>query len=108
MTVKLTKKQLAVLNYIQDFTEEKGCSPSYREIMEGLELASVSSVAEHVDNLVAKGVIKKVPNTARSLQILDYRHDETVALFKARMLEVLEEDKQILKRAAEILDIDID
>jgi SOS-response transcriptional repressor LexA len=76
--------------------------------MEGLELASVSSVAEHVDNLVAKGVIKKVPNTARSLQILDYRQDETVALFKARMPEVLEEDKQILKRAAEILDIDID
>ena len=45
MTVKLTKKQLAVLNYLQDFTEEKGYSPSYREMMAGLGLSSVSAVA---------------------------------------------------------------
>lgn len=59
MTVKLTKKQLAVLNYLQDFTEEKGYSPSYREMMAGLGLSSVSAVAEHVENLVEKGVLKK-------------------------------------------------
>ena len=78
MTVKLTKKQLAVLNFIQDFTEEKGCSPSYREIQAGLELSSVSAVAEHIDNLVSKGVVKKNAGEARSLEILDYKHEETV------------------------------
>ena len=99
MTVKLTKKQLAVLNYLQDFTEEKGYSPSYREMMAGLGLSSVSAVAEHVENLVEKGVLKKVPGAARSLEILDYKHEETGELFKVRM---------ILQEAATILGIDID
>ena len=108
MTVKLTKKQLAVLNYLQDFTEEKGYSPSYREMMAGLGLSSVSAVAEHVENLVEKGVLKKVPGAARSLEILDYKHEETVELFKVRMMDCTEEEKKILQEAATILGIDID
>ena len=107
MAIKLTKKQLAVLNFIQDFTEESGYSPSYREIQAGLELASVSAVAEHIDNLVSKGVLRKVPGAARSLEILDYRHEETVALFKARLLSAAPEEREILEKAALILDIDI-
>lgn len=105
MAIKLTKKQLAVLNYIQDFTEEKGISPSYREIQAGLELASVSAVAEHIDNLVAKGVLKKVPGAARTLEILDYKHEETVELFKTKMLTCTEEEKAILEKAMEILNL---
>ena len=108
MTVKLTKKQLAVLNYLQDFTEERGYSPSYREMMAGLGLSSVSAVAEHVENLVEKGVLKKVPGAARSLEILDYKHEETVELFKVRMMDCTEEEKKILQEAATILGIDID
>lgn len=108
MTVKLTKKQLALLNYIQDFTEENGYSPSYREIQAGLGLASVSAVAEHIDNLVNKAVVRKVPGAARSLEILDYRHEETVELFKVKLESCNEEEKKILEKAAEILDIDIE
>ena len=107
MAVKLTKKQLAVLNFLQDFTEENGYSPSYREIMSGLGLSSVSAVAEHVENLVEKGVLKKVPGAARSLEVLDYKHEETVELFKVRMMDCTEEEKKILKEAATILGIDI-
>ena len=107
MSIKLTKKQLAVLEFIQDFTEEKGYSPSYREIMAGLGLSSVSAVAEHIDNLVARGVLKKNPGEARTLEVLDYRHEETVGLFKAKMLSCTEEEKTILVQAAEILDLDL-
>ena len=108
MAVKLTKKQLAVLDYLQDFTEENGYSPSYREIAAGLNLYSVSAVAEHIDNLVSKGVLKKVPGAARSLEVLDYKHEETVELFKVRMMDCSEEEKKVLARAAEILGIDLE
>lgn len=108
MGTKLTKKQLAVLDFLRDFTEENGYSPSYREIMAGLSLTSVSAVAEHIDNLVAKGALKKVPGAARSLEILDYKHEETVELFKVRMLDASEEEKTILLKAAEILGLDLD
>ena len=106
--VKLTKKQLAVLEFLEDFTEENGYSPSYREIMAGLGLTSVSAVAEHVENLVEKGVLKKVPGAARSLEILDYKHESTIEFFKVRMLECTEEEKRILLKAAEILGIEVD
>ena len=108
MVMKLTKKQLAVLDFLQDFTEENGYSPSYREIMSGLGLSSVSAVAEHVENLVEKGVLKKVPGAARSLEILDYKHEETVELFKVRMMDCIDDEKKILVQAAEILGIDLD
>ena len=105
---KLTKKQLAVLDFIQDFTDENGTSPSYREIMEGLGLTSVSAVAEHVDNLVSKGALRKTPGEARSLEILDYKHTETVNLFKAKMIVATEEEKAVLVKAAGILGLDLD
>ena len=108
MAIKLTKKQLAVLDYLQDFTEENGYSPSYREIQAGLGLSSVSAVAEHVENLVQKGVLKKVPGAARSLEVLDYKHEETVGLFKAKMLDCTEEEKKILLSAGEILGLDLE
>ena len=108
MSIKLTKKQLAVLDYLKDFTEEKGYSPSYREIQAGLGLSSVSAVAEHIDNLVQKGVLRKVPGAARSLEVLDYKHEETVELFKIKMLECSEEERKILEEAAGILGIDLE
>ena len=97
MAIKLTKKQLALLNFLQDFTDENGYSPSYREIMSGLGLSSVSAVAEHVENLVDKGVLRKVSGAARSLEILDYKHEETVELFKAKMMDCTEEEKKVLE-----------
>ena len=105
---KLTKKQLALLNFLEDFTEEKGLSPSYREIQAGLGLSSVSAVAEHIDNLVAKGVLKKVPGAARTLEILDYKHEDTVNFFKAKLIDCTDEEKEILLKAAEILDIEVE
>ena len=108
MAIKLSKKQLAVLDFLRDFTEENGYSPSYREIMTGLGLSSVSAVAEHIENLVSKGVLKKVPGAARSLEILDYKHEDTVELFKIKMLECTEEEKKILEKAGEILGLDLE
>ncbi len=108
MSIKLTKKQLALINFVQDFTEEKGYSPSYREIMAGMGLSSVSAVAEHVDNLVEKGVLRKNPGTARSLEILDYRHEETVELFKMKLMDCSEEEKEILVKAAGVLGLDLE
>lgn len=107
MSVKLTKKQLAVLEFLEEFTEAQGYSPSYREIMGGLGLSSVSAVAEHVDNLVTKGVLRKVPGAARSLEVLDYKHEETVKLFRERLMTCSEEEKKVLERAGEILGLEL-
>ncbi len=105
--LKITKKQQAVLNFLEDFTEENGYSPSYREIQTGLGLSSVSAVAEHIDNMVSKGILKKVPGAARSLEVLDFRHTETVELFRAKLMDASEEERKVLLAAAEVLGLDL-
>ena len=44
MTKKLTKKQTLILDFISEFTKSNDFSPSYREIMRGVGLSSVSAV----------------------------------------------------------------
>lgn len=109
MTVKLTKKQKQIIDFIADFLEENNYSPTYREIMAGIGLSSVSAVAEHINNLVDKGVLKKNPNTARSLEVVLQTHKETVDLFNSKInASDSEEEIDTLLKAASILGLDLD
>lgn len=66
----LTKKQKEILDYIHEFIDDKGYSPSYREIGEYFNLSSVATVAEHVNTLRTKGYLENTdPGCARSIQI---------------------------------------
>ena len=107
MALKLTAKQETVLNYIANFNAEHDFSPTYREIMEGLGLKSVSSVAEHVENLVSKGALKRRPNEARSLEIVDTSYPETTELFKFHLAKADENQQVILRQAADLLGIEL-
>lgn len=66
-----TKKQRELLNFITTFIASHGYGPSYREIMRSLDYKSVSTVATHVDNLIARGHLRKRDNSARSLELTD-------------------------------------
>lgn len=65
----LTKRQRQILDYLEQFIEENGYAPSYREIAAEFKLASVSTVAEHIDALDRKGHLQRAVNEARSLQL---------------------------------------
>lgn len=70
-TIRPTKKQAELLDFISQFIAEHGYGPSYREIMSGLDYSSVATVAVHVNNLVANGQLIKKDRSARSLEIAD-------------------------------------
>lgn len=108
MKNKLTKKQALIIDFIKDFTVAHGESPSYREIMTALGLTSVSAVAEHVENLVKKGALRKTPGTARSLEVVDLSYPETTALFHTALQSVSADERQTLLTAAEILGLELD
>ena len=107
MAKKITKKQKLILDFLISYMEENGDSPSYREIASGVGLSSVASVAEHIDNLVEKGVLRKNPGEARSLEVLDFEHLETVELFKNRLISATPEETKILLKAMDILDLEL-
>lgn len=108
MKTKLTKKQALIIEFINDFSTREGESPTYREIMSALGLSSVSAVAEHIDNLVKKGALKKVSGAARSLEVIDLTFPETTALFKDRLQHATPSDAKILLAAADILGLDLE
>lgn len=69
-SVRPTKKQREILTYIETFIAEHGYSPSYREIMNGLQYTSVATVALHVNSLIRRGHLRKRDRSARSLEVV--------------------------------------
>lgn len=63
----LTKRQVQILELLQDFRGRHGYSPTVREIAGELGLSSVATVAEHLDSLEAKGLVRRKRDRSRSL-----------------------------------------
>jgi hypothetical protein len=68
-TIRPTKKQRALLEFIAQFISENGYSPCYREIMTGLGYTSVATVSLHVTSLIKRGHLQKRDRSARSLEV---------------------------------------
>lgn len=67
----LTRRQREVLDIIRDFIERNGYSPSLEEIGGALGLSSVATVHKHVSHLVEKGLVRRVWNQNRSIELVD-------------------------------------
>ena len=65
----LTKRQKEVLDFIADFVDEHGYSPSYDEVAQGLDLASLATVHKHIQALESRGYLKRSFNQSRSLDV---------------------------------------
>jgi SOS-response transcriptional repressor LexA len=79
-SIRPTKKQRELLSYIEQFIKEHGYSPSYREIMNGLQYTSVATVSLHVNSLIRRGHLRKRDRSARSLEVVkDTQNTETPA-----------------------------
>lgn len=91
---------MELLAHLDEFIKMHGYGPSYREIMRALDYKSVSTVAIHIDGLVARGLIRKKDNSARSLEIIHVPSTEKTeisTITDAQGLAWLQ--KQIDKRA---------
>jgi len=75
----LTKRQKEIIDFINEFTEDKGYAPSYREIGKYFGLSSTATVCEHIQTLQEKGYLKTDPNEARSIEIIE--NERAVAIF---------------------------
>ena len=69
----ITKRQRQVYDFIADFVERQGYSPSFEEIGEGLGLSSLATVHKHITNLEKKGLLNRDYNRSRSIDLLPPR-----------------------------------
>jgi len=65
----ITKKQKEVLDFIKNFTDEQGYSPSLEEVAEHFGLASPSTAHYYVEKLRTDGYLSKEAHNARTIQV---------------------------------------
>jgi len=66
----LTKRQREIYDFIHNFVQSKGYSPSFEEIGSGMGLRSLATVHKHISNLERKGLLKRDYNRSRSIDLL--------------------------------------
>ncbi len=64
-----TEKQLRIMEFIQQFREERGISPTLDEIASNFGVTKIT-VYEHVNQLERKGALKREKFRARSIELL--------------------------------------
>jgi len=69
--VTLYKRQKQILDYISQYIQVNGHSPTLQEIANSMDLSSLATVHEHIQALEKKGVIKKYDGSVRGIEILD-------------------------------------
>ena len=66
----LTKRQRQIYDFIADFVQSNGYSPSFEEIGAALGLSSLATVHKHINNLEAKKLLRRDYNRSRSIDLL--------------------------------------
>lgn len=69
------KKQ--IIQFIHDFRQQNTYAPTVREIAEGVNLSSVSTVQRHLINLVEKGYIETEQQKPRTIRLTEKALDFT-------------------------------
>ena len=66
----VTRRQKEVLDFLEAFVQRNGYSPSFEEIARGMNLKSLATVHKHITNLEKKGMLDRVHNRSRSIDVL--------------------------------------
>lgn len=70
MPVVLYKRQRQIVEFIQNFINKYGYSPTLMEIAKAMGLNSPATIYEHLRALEKKGIIKRGANEARGMEII--------------------------------------
>lgn len=74
---KLTRRQEDILNYIKTYIVSHGYPPTVREIGKSLGISSPATIHVHLNNLQAKGIIRKEETKNRAIHLLVDNEFET-------------------------------
>jgi repressor LexA len=66
----ITRRQRQLYDFISEFVQKNGYSPSFEEIRVALKLNSLATVHKHISNLEKKGLLTRDYNRSRSIDLL--------------------------------------
>jgi repressor LexA len=71
MPVTLYKRQRQIIDYISQYIQKNGYSPTLQEIADAIGVSSLATVHEHLQALEKKGVIKKFEGSVRGIELIE-------------------------------------
>jgi repressor LexA len=71
MAVTLYKRQRQIVDFIAQYIERNGYSPTLSEIAEAIGVSSLATIHEHLQALIKKKVIRKYEGAVRGIELLD-------------------------------------
>ena len=63
--------RVRILNFIRDFSVDKGYAPTIRDIVRGCKISTTSVVQHHLDKLEREGHIRRDPQVFRSIRLVE-------------------------------------
>ncbi len=73
MPVTLYKRQRQIMDFITQYIQKHGASPTLQQIADAIGVSSLATVHEHLENLERKGVLRRYKGKIRGIEILDER-----------------------------------
>ena len=86
MPVTLYRRQRQILDFISQYIQKYGYSPTLQEIAGSLGVKSLATVHEHLASMVKKGVIKRYEGAVRGIQIADRRMTQALSSIELPIL----------------------
>lgn len=71
MPVTLYKRQKQILDFISQYIQKNGFSPTLQDIADALGVSSLATVHEHLTAMTKKGVIKRYEGAVRGIELAD-------------------------------------
>lgn len=71
MPVTLYKRQRQIVDFIAQYVQKNGFSPTLQEIADSIGVSSLATVHEHLQALERKKVIKRYEGTVRGIELVD-------------------------------------
>jgi SOS-response transcriptional repressor LexA len=68
----LTKKQLKLYKFLQNYFRENEVMPTFNDMMQHMNVKSKSVIWNMLGYIEWKGYIKRIPNYARAIQIIKH------------------------------------
>lgn len=78
MAVTLYKRQRQIVDFIRQFIQKNGFSPTLQEIATAIGVSSLATVHEHLQALIKKKIIKRYEGAIRGLELIERKLEDAM------------------------------
>ncbi len=76
MPVTLYRRQKQILDFITQYIQKFGYSPTLQQIADAIGVSSLATIHEHLQSMVKKGIIRRFEGAVRGIELLDKKLNE--------------------------------